>query len=122
MYYGTGYINAYLAEQELCKGRGPCIVVAPSFCVEIAGQIDDLLNSGRLVPHPKDKGAFDVNYLIGLSNDEVKEYRARLERFGQAYEELAPMDLKGRAQTRFETSLRELDHYDELRRRNRNGD
>ena len=121
MYYGTGYVNAYLAEQNLCKGRGPCIVVAPSFCEQIAGQIGDLLNSGRLVPHPKEEGAFDVNWLIDLSDEEVKEYRARLEYFGQAYHALAPMESKGSSQTRFATSLRELDHYDELRKRNRIG-
>ena len=122
MYYGTGYIRAYLAEQNLCRGRGPCIVVAPSFCEQISHQIEGLLDNGRLVPHPSEGRAFDVNYLMDLSEEEVAEYRVRLEYLGQVYEALAPLDLKGKCQERFAASLRDFDLYDDLRKRSRNGD
>lgn len=119
MYYGTGYVNAYLAERDLCMGHGPCIVVAPSFCEQVAGQIADLRNDGRLLPHPTVEGAFHVNYLIGLSDEEVEEYRARLAYLAQAYQALATTDFKDRSRRRFATSLRDFDHYDEVRRSNR---
>ena len=115
MYYGTGYVNAYLAEQILCKGRGPCIVAAPSFCEQISGQIQELIDSGRLLPHPREPGAFDVNYLTDLSDSEVGEYRKRLEFLGMAYTERAPAELTTRFQQRFSESLLEFDHYDRLR-------
>ena len=117
MYYGTGYINAYLAEQNLCKGRGPCIVAAPSFRERISGQIESLVDSGLLVPHPRKPGAFDVNYLIDLSDEEVAEYRERLKYLGEAYTARAPADSRVQFRRRFAESMREFDRYDELRRK-----
>ncbi len=117
MYYGTGYVNAYLAEQKLCKGRGPCIVAAPNFCQQISGQIEGLVGSGRLVPHPKEPGAFDANYLIGLSDEEVAEYRKRLKYLGEACIDRTPASHKDEFKQRFAESLREFDCYDELRKK-----
>lgn len=119
MYYGTGYVNAYLAEQKLCRGRGPCIVVAPDFCEQIIDTIDGLLDSGRLVPHPCERNAFDVNYLVDLSDEEAATYRARLEHLGEMYQALASADSRDESRKRFAASLREFDHYDELRRKMR---
>ena len=117
MYYGTGYVNAYLAEQELCKGRGPCIVAAPSFCEQITGQIEGLVDGGRLVRHPRNPKAFDVNYLADLSDDTVARYRTGLEYLGMAYTDRAPADSQGEYRRRFAESLREFDHYDKLRKK-----
>lgn len=117
MYYGSGYVNACLAEQKLCKGRGPCIVAAPSFCKQIAAQIEELEDDGWLLPHESEPEAHDVNYLVGLSDEDVAKYRTRLDYLGRAYVDRAPEESKAEFQKRFARSLKEFDLYDGLRKR-----
>ena len=122
MYYGTGYIEAYLAERDLCQGRGPCIVAARSFRERISGQIKDLEESGWLAPHPTIPDAFDVNYLIDLLDEDVRKYRERLECLGAACTARAPAKRQDEYRERFVKSLRDFDRYDELRRKKSRND
>ena len=117
MYYGTGYVDAYLTEQKLCEGRGPGVVAGPSFCEHIAEQREELVRDGRLVPHPTKQGAFDVNYLMDLSDEDVAKYRCSLDYLKQAYMNLAPEGRERRlTEQRFTESLREFDRYRTLRK------